>query len=234
MTEHSASAGTPGRHNGDFDEKELESLVRRWQDGDAAAGSELMSLMYGWLKRQASILLTKSHGQSFEGENRPLITTTELTHNLVLKLMEMQRKLNWQGRGRFLSFILTVMRNYLMDLAKSSYNRKRAGGDPMASDIDGGTSAMLEFGSGNLRALLPASDMQRMMAITEVFRKYEEMDPLRGQIVQLSVFCGAGAAEIARFFAGETELTEDEVEKHLRIAKVYLRREMARQGLQAI
>jgi DNA-directed RNA polymerase specialized sigma24 family protein len=216
----------------DFDEKELESLIRRWQENDdLEARSQLIDLMYGWLKRQASILLTKRHGQSRDDMNRPMITTTELTHNILLKLMQMQNRLKWQGRGRFLSFVLTVMRNYLMDLAKSSYHRTKSELDEQALAMSDATPALVEFDTGGQKTLLSASDVEKMTAITEVFRNYEQMDPLRGQIIQLNVLCGTAAAEIALFFADETPMTVAEVEGHLRVAKVYLRRELTKNGI---
>ena len=70
-----------------------------------------------------------------------------------------------------------------------------------------------------------------MTAITDVFRRYEELDPLRGQIIQLNVLCGTPASEIALFFADETPMTEAQVEGHLRLAKVYIRRELTKNGI---
>jgi hypothetical protein len=224
----------PVASGGDFNEQELETLIRRWQEqGEVEAGNQLMALMYSWLKRQANILLTKRYGRSHDGEHRPLITTTELTHNLIVKLMDMQNRLKWQGRGKFLSFVLTVMRNYLMDLAKSAYHRTKRPMEDQPGEMPGETAAVLEFGSGNMKTLLPASDIDKMSAITEIFRNYEKMDPLRGQIVQLNIFCGAAPQEIVRFFGEEHVLTVAEVEAHLRIAKVYLKREMAKAGIHA-
>jgi hypothetical protein len=116
-------------------------------------------------------------------------------------------------------------------LSKSAYHRTRAVLDDEVRGISEATAAVLEFGAADIRTLLPVSDIEKMSGIIEVFRRYEEMDPLRGRIVQLNVFCGAPPSEIVQFFHDESPMTISEVEGHLRIAKVYLRREMNRIGV---
>jgi RNA polymerase sigma factor (TIGR02999 family) len=86
-------------------------LLRRWHEGDQAAGDELFSLLMPELKRIADRLRNR------ERPNFPL-QRTELVNELYSGLLDANHAIDWRNRGHFFAIFTIKLRRFLIDRAK--------------------------------------------------------------------------------------------------------------------
>jgi RNA polymerase sigma-70 factor (ECF subfamily) len=90
---------------------EITVLLRRWQDGDKNAESQLFQLLLPELRKIA--------GYCFRGERADhTLQPTALINEAFLRLAA-TRKIEWQHRGHFLALCARIMRHLLIDAARS-------------------------------------------------------------------------------------------------------------------
>ncbi|MCK7592178.1 ECF-type sigma factor [Pseudomarimonas salicorniae] len=103
----------------DFKPNAVTELLGRSRQGDAAARSRLMALVYGQLKELAS--------RHMRGEGPvPAMQTTELVHEAYLQMFSGQVP-DWPDRRHFFSYASTVMRHLLVAQARQRLSQKRGG-----------------------------------------------------------------------------------------------------------
>src|SRR6266481_9469507 len=98
-------------------QQRVTELLVRWSQGDDAALTELTPLVYGELRRLA-------HRQM--GAERPdhTLQTTALVNEAYLRLAD-QTNPRWQNRAHFFAVAARVMRQILVNYAKSYRSQKR-------------------------------------------------------------------------------------------------------------
>lgn len=111
MGQPGAGVGAPG-HN-------VTELLRRWGDGDASAGDELMPLVYDELRRRAAAYLRRERAD-------PALQPTVLVHEAYLRLVD-QNRVVWQSRAQFFGVAAQMMRRILVDRARARRTAKRSG-----------------------------------------------------------------------------------------------------------
>ena len=119
--------------------KPVTELLNRWRRGDSAAQEELLSLVYGELRRIAARQLRR------ERPNHTL-QPTELVHEVYLKLVD-QHSIEWQNRAQFFGVAAQLVRRILVDYVRAQRASKRGAGaitvtmddaaaEPARQDID--------------------------------------------------------------------------------------------------
>jgi RNA polymerase sigma factor (TIGR02999 family) len=157
-----------------------------------------MPILYGELSRQAHLAL------SHEREGHTL-ETRALVHEAYLRLMHAD--VNWQDRAHFIALAARTMRRILVDYAKARIAEKRGGG-AMCVSLEGvdGIAA-------------PAVDV---LAVHEALERLASQDSRKAGLVELHYFAGLSQQEMA----DHEQLSLRTVERELRAARAWLRREL--------
>ena len=175
------------------------ALLRCWSAGDAAAGERLLPLVYGQLKDIASA--------RFRGERKDhTLQPTALVHEAFVRLRG-QEEVRWESRAQFLGYSAHLMRQILVDHARSRSRRKRGGDWQRVS-------------------LTEVSDLaqspQGVLALDQALRWLEERDPEKSRVVELRFFGGLTHGEIAQLMG----LSETTVRRYWRTARARLFRRL--------
>ena len=180
-------------------------LLHRVREGDRAALDELMPLVYGELRRIA---------RSFMQRQRPghTLQPTALVNEAFIKLFQ-DAEPHLADRAHFLALMSRVMRQVLVDHARSHDAAKRGGGEA-ALRWDSNIEVATDRGGEHIQLL----DLDR--ALEALKRENASL----GQIVELHYFGGMTAEEAAIALARSVHT----VRHDLRLARAWLRRELAR------
>jgi RNA polymerase sigma factor (TIGR02999 family) len=180
-------------------------LLRRMREGDAAAGDELMPLVYRELHRIA---------QAFMRRQQPghTLQPTALVNEAFIKFVESDQ-CALADRAHFLALMSRVMRQVLVDHARAIGAAKRGGGEaavPWDSRVD--------IASGdNARELLQLLDLH------DALDALAAEDPSLAQVVEMYYFGGMTAEETAV----AVNRSAHAVRHDLRLARAWLRRKLA-------
>jgi RNA polymerase sigma factor (TIGR02999 family) len=179
---------------------QITEILVRWTGGDDNALDALTPLVYKDLRRMASYLLRSE---------RPghTLQPTALVNEAYLKLAG-QASFHWQNRTHFFAVASRVMRQILVDSARSHLRAKRGGGAVVLS-LDEELIFVPER-SADLIALDHALDL------------LAEVDPRKAKVVEMRFFGGLGTDEIAQVL----EVSPNTVMRDWNMAKAWLRREM--------
>ncbi len=178
---------------------QITKLLQHLQDGDRDAMQDVIPLVYNELKKLAKAQLRREVGAV------PL-ETTALVHEAFLKLAR-GRHPSYENRAHFYGIVSRLMRQVLIDTARSRAAEKRGG----AKEV----------------ALTDLSDWEpppnrSLLAMDEALQQLEKADPLKGQLIEMRYFCGLTAEESSVALSKPVHL----VRRELRLAEAWLRREI--------
>ena len=177
---------------------ELTDLLHRIQTGDRTALDAAIPLVYSELKKVAANHLRRE-------SNRPL-ETTALVHETYVKLAG-SRQAGFESRAHFFAIASALMRQILVDHARSRHAKKREG-------ITIELSELSQVVSGRDDLLLDVdAALERLGATDERKVKLIEMRYFGGMTVEESAEALGVAAHTAR--------------RELRLAHAWLHRELA-------
>jgi RNA polymerase sigma factor (TIGR02999 family) len=163
-------------------------FLRRLNDGDTSALDALMPLVYDELHRVASQRLRRERPGHTLG-------ATALINEVYLKMVS-HKLLEMADRNEFLAVASRIMRNILVDYARTRRRAKRGGGQaPVPLD--------------DVAAFLSDQEAEEMLVLDEALERLMRIDERAGLVVQY------------RFFGG---LTLDETAEHMGIAKRTIQR----------
>lgn len=152
---------------------DVTELLLRWNSGDDEAQSLLLEELYAELRRIAAIRLA--------GERRAIeLQPSALVNEAYLKLVDLER-IEWHNRAHFLAMSSKIMRDILIDHARSRGAAKR----------DGGKQVTLTGLAGNDD---PGTDV---LALHEALDRLAEIDSDKARLVELRFFGGLTIAESA-------------------------------------
>ncbi|HSE97843.1 MAG TPA: sigma-70 family RNA polymerase sigma factor [Blastocatellia bacterium] len=181
--------------------KEVTRLLIEWSKGDQAALEELIPLVYDELRRLA--------GRYMRRESRDhTLQTSALVNEAYLRLID-QRSVQWQNRAHFFGVAAQLMRRILVDHARSRSRAKRGGGAQVVSLVE--QAAM-------------SQEVAEVIALDMALNNLAELDPRKGQIVEMKFFGGLTNEEVAEVL----KVTTRTVEREWRKAKAWLHRAMTR------
>ncbi len=179
-------------------------LLQRLKQGDGEAAAQLMPMVYDELHKLAEVQMARQPAEH-------TLQTTALVHEAYLRLVGHDQA-RWENRGQFFSMASKVMRNVLVDHARSKQAAKR-----------GGRAVRL-----TLEDVEPSGDGPdlELLALDEALTALSETDPDLARIVELRFFGGLSSQETAAVL--ETSLRT--LERRFRIARMWLADHMAGGG----
>jgi len=181
-------------------------LLRRWRHGDKEALDRLTPLIYDQLRRRAGRLLSRERGHTLQ--------PTALVHEAYLRLVGSGVKVDWADRAHFFAIAARVMRQILIDAARTRRRLKRGG-----KAIRVTLSEALQAGPD------PNLDL---LALDSALTSLATQSQRKARMVELHFFGGLSYPELAEALG----LSTATVHRELRFAKAWLRRalEEGREG----
>ncbi|MEM9388224.1 MAG: sigma-70 family RNA polymerase sigma factor [Pseudomonadota bacterium] len=189
------------RHNAPMGASNVTQLLQEWRAGDKGALEALTPLVHGELKRLAA--------RQFRGERaNHTLQPTALVNEAYLRLVD--ASIDWQDRAHFFALAARMMRRILATHAEARNAEKRGGGQPAVTLNE---------------ELVPSpSSDARLLDLDAAITRLAALDPRQAELVELNVFAGLTFAEMAKV----TGLSTSTIDRELRFAKVWLKRELSR------
>jgi RNA polymerase sigma factor (TIGR02999 family) len=187
---------------------EITGLLKAWSLGDAAALDRLTPLVYDELRDLA-------HRYMRHERAGHTLQTTALVNEAYLRLVEV-KGIDWQDRVHFLAVSARIMRRILVNAARARASAKRGGEMERVNH-----STAVDFDQ------LPAAYSDRaaeLLALDDALSKLAQMDPRRGQVIELRFFGGLTVEETA----GVLNISPQSVMRDWKLARAWLSRELRR------
>jgi len=182
--------------------KEVTELLVRWRGGDKAALDALMPLVYAELRRIAQFYLNKErHDHTLQG--------TALVHEAYVRLTE-QNLPEWQNRAHFFAVAARLMRQILVDYARTHGASKR-GGDVLKLALDEAEEQAQPF-------------YVDVVALDDALNSLALLDQQQCRIVELKFFGGLTAEDTAEVMG----ISVSTVKRDWFTARAWLYRELDR------
>ncbi len=179
-------------------------LLLAWNNGDQTALEQLIPLVYAELRRRAHECMRRERpGHSLE--------TTGLVNEVYLRLVDLNR-VRWQNRAHFFAMAAQLMRQILVDMARSRRSARRGAGAPQVSL--------------NEAALVSKDRGAEVIALDDALRSLAAFDPRKCLIVELRYFGGLSVKETAEV----VKISERTVMREWDMARIWLHRELNRSG----
>jgi RNA polymerase sigma factor (TIGR02999 family) len=178
--------------------KTVSKLLASWHAGDEEALRTVVPLVYDELRRIAHHYLQKE---------RPghTLQSTALVHEAYMRL-EKQDAAQFQNREHFLAVCAQLMRQILVEYARSRNAAKRDGGFRLTLDD------AIAFKARSLD----------MVALDDSLNELAKLDPQQSRIVELRFFGGLSIEETARAM----NLSPTTVKRHWATARLWLHHQM--------
>lgn len=175
-------------------------LLAELRERDAAAGGALFPLLYAELRRLAHRYLARE---------RPghTLQATALVHEVYLRLIP-QNRATWEDRARFVGIAAHVMRQILVEHARSR-NRLKRGGEYERRPLDEQTART-------------DADAARWEVLDQALDRLAALDPRQARVVELRYFGGMTVEEVAKVLG----VSPKTVKRDWSVARAWLRREM--------
>lgn len=148
------------------------------------------------------------------GADQDCMQATDVVHEAYLRLID-QTSVSWKDRTHFFALGATIMRHVLVDNARKRLTQKRGGAARRVS---------LDVISHQIK-VTPDSDAD-VIAVHEAIERLEELNERQARLIELRFFGGLTVEETAEA-AGVSRST---AEREWRVAKAWLRRELAEDG----
>jgi len=180
--------------------EEVTQLLIDWSRNDRAALDRLVKAVYKELHQLAEKQLR---------QERPdhTLQATALVHEAFIKLVDL-RKIDWKCRAQFFALAAQIMRNILVDYARSHMAAKRGGG-------------IIKLPLNEALRLTNQDDVA-LVALDDALTSLEVIDHRQKKIVEMRYFGGLSVEEIAEVL----DVSPTTVRRDWRIARAWLLREI--------
>ncbi|MGB0012283.1 MAG: sigma-70 family RNA polymerase sigma factor [Candidatus Sulfotelmatobacter sp.] len=183
---------------------EVTKLLQRWRDGNREALDALVPLVYEELRRLA-------HRHLRNERQDHTLQSTALVNEAYFRLVG-QNFPEWEGRAHFFAIAAQLMRQILVDYARSRRAAKRG------SSV---CTVMLD----DIEALPQRKDVD-VVALNDALNTLAELDPRQTRVVELRFFAGLSSEEISEVMGIGTAT----VQRDWTAARAWLHREMSRRS----
>jgi len=179
---------------------QVTELLIRWRGGDREALDALMPLVYKELRRVAQFYLRAERPEH-------TLQSTALVHEAYVRLAG-QALPQWQNRAHFFAVSAQIMRQILVDYARSHRAAKR--------------------GSGAFRLTLddamdlPGQQNVDVVALDDALKMLATMDPQQSRIVELRFFAGLSIEDTSEVLG----ISPSTVKRSWTSARAWLHREI--------
>src|SRR2546426_1755267 len=178
--------------------------LQAWSGGKNTQASDVvLNLVYDELHRQAQRYLRRERAGH-------TLQTTALVHEVYLKLVK-QENIAWESRSHFFAIAARLMRQILIDYARTKHRAKRGGAEDKVP-----LENALTVGIGDTNFDLLAMDE----ALTRLAAKEEHL----AKIVELRFFSGLSVEDTAEVLG----ISDSTVKRDWQMAKAWLQRELTR------
>jgi RNA polymerase sigma-70 factor, ECF subfamily len=175
-------------------------LLGSWKSGDQAALEELMPLIYAELHKRARGLMRKERASH-------TLQPTALINEAYLRLVD-AGQVAIENRSDFFAICANLMRQILVDLARSRKALKR-GGEIIPVTLD--------------EMLIGSKEQDsHLIALDDALRALEMLSPRQARVVELRYFGGLTVEETAMLL----KVSPETVMRDWKVAKVWLLREL--------
>jgi RNA polymerase sigma factor (TIGR02999 family) len=178
----------------------ITQLLARWRDGDRDAFDQLVPLVYRELRHIAARYLN--------GERAGHTLQSTALVNEAYSRMVQQELPELQNRAHFFAVAAQVMRQILVDHARSRRALKR-GGDAVRVSLDYADGEAVPL-DGNL------------IALDEALSALAQLDPQQGRVVELKFFGGLSNEEASSVL----QISVSTVKRDWTVARAWLHREL--------
>jgi RNA polymerase sigma factor (TIGR02999 family) len=181
---------------------QVTELLVRWRGGDKAALDSLMPLVYSELHRIANHYLRSERPDH-------TLQSTALVHEAYVRLAD-QSLPQWQNRAHFFAVAAQLMRQILVDYARS-YRASKRGGDVYKLALDEAEDTPQGF------------DLD-IVALDDALKELAAMDSQQSRVVELKFFGGLSIDETAEVLG----ISASTVKRDWITARAWLFRELDR------
>jgi len=185
----------------EFPSQTLHKLLANWQAGDQKALEALVPLVYNELHGLAHHYLRGERADH-------TLQTTALINEAYLRLVE-QGPFRSQNRAQFVALAATLMRQILVDYARSHRSAKR-GNDCKVTLHD--------------EPAVVKNEGMDVLALDDALKQLAERDPQQSQIVELRFFAGLTVEETAALL----DISPATVKRDWSMARAWLSRRIKR------
>jgi len=159
-----------------MENQEITGLLAAWKDGDREAEALLMEIVRDKLRGMIR------HNLKREENRRLTLQTTEMLHELYIRLVGEAGRVDWQSRGHFYGIVARLIRHLAVDAARHKGASKRSALHAVSFDL----------------SMLPDQTRQLdMLELDQALDALEAIDPQKAQLVQLRYFAGLTVEETA-------------------------------------
>jgi RNA polymerase sigma factor (TIGR02999 family) len=184
---------------------EVTRILSALEQGDPRDAERLLPLVYDELRKLAAQMLAhEAPGQTLEA--------TALVHEAYLRLVDVDRAQQWDGRGHFFAAAAEAMRRILIDRARRKQAEKH-GGRRLRHEL-------LET------ELAIDSTGDALFDVDAALSRFATREPVVARLVELHFFAGLTLEQAA----GCLGLSERTAYRHWAYARAWLRRELDRSG----
>jgi len=180
--------------------QQITDLLQAWSDGDQTAFERLMPLVYDELHRLAKRYMRRERSGH-------TLQTTALINEAYLRLIE-RSHIRWENRAHFFAISAQLMRQILVDFARSRRSRKR-----------GGEEFQVSLGEA---LAVPVKRDADLVALDDALRALAAIDERKSRIVELRFFGGLSEEETAEAL----KISPATVRRDWKVAKVWLLHEL--------
>jgi RNA polymerase sigma factor (TIGR02999 family) len=179
----------------------VSKLLENWHAGDDQALHEVLALVYDELRRAAHRYLRNERPDH-------TLQSTALVHEAYLRLEKQKQAAHFQNREHFLAICAQLMRQILVEYARTRNAAKRDGGCRLTLD-------------DNLAFKTRSVDM---VALDDALKELAKLDQQQCRIVELRFFGGLSIEETAQAM----NLSPTTVKRHWATAKIWLHHQISR------
>jgi len=180
--------------------QDVTQLLRAWGEGDSNALAQLTPLVYEELYRRAHWHMRRENAGH-------TLQATALVNEIYVRMVDL-RGVSWRDRAHFFAISSRLIRQVLIDAARSRNAQKR-----------GGRSPHVEVDEALLVSAEPRADV---IALDDALSALATIDPRKSQVVELRFFGGLDIEETAEVL----RVSPETVKRDWKLAKAWLRREL--------
>jgi RNA polymerase sigma-70 factor, ECF subfamily len=174
-------------------------LLHAWREGDRTALDRLVPLVYANLRGMAANHLRRESGIQ-------TVDPTALVHEAYLRLVG-DSDPEFLNRAHFLGVASRVMRQILVDRARSRNANKRQGGLRVPFEEE---------------AIFTGERATMVMALDDALLDLERQDPEKARLLELKYFGGMTAADSSALLGVPVHT----INRQMKLAQAWLRREL--------
>jgi RNA polymerase sigma factor (TIGR02999 family) len=178
------------------------ALLQQIKQGDVAAETELMPLIYNQLRAIARNQMARERPDHS-------LQATILVHDAFLQLVG-NSQIDWSNRAHFFALASRAMRRILIDHARAAHAQKRPGARQKVE-----LESALAFVEGQTTDLL---------ALDEALERLAEWDPRQSRVVEMHFFGGLGFDEIAEVLG----ISDRTAKRDWAMARAWLYRQLSK------